>query len=374
MLNLVSANENETGVISLKDYIAEQSPEKPYKLLILSHDDPLDPNETAPMVKKKAEELGITVFLAELMGCYMEDADGDSKLIYSYPVDEKGQAELPDTKKDVEYAKPFKINPKDTLVMMRGLNAKSGCRSWWTMARTLESSGYKVVNSVLCNEICNDKWYNQVIFQQNDINTPKTVLVRHKEGAPFAADKLGVNYPLILKTSIGSQGVGVMFVESEKALHGIVQLLYREDEFIDILLQEQIKTDYDVRVIVVAGEVLGAMKRPIIEGDFRSNVSQGSEPEVHQLTEMEKFESIRAAQAVDGDVVGVDFIPAKDREKDKPYFIEVNSTPGLMGIESTFSGSTIPKDLYKDALKKEKGKFSITSEILKTYMNRDNWT
>ena len=270
--------------------------------------------------------------------------------------------------------KPFKINPKDTIVMMRGLNAKSGCRSWWTMARTLESSGYKVVNSVLCNEICNDKWYNQVIFQQNDINTPKTVLVRHKEGAIFAADKLGVKYPLILKTSIGSQGVGVMFVESEKALHGIVQLLYREDEFIDILLQEQIKTDYDVRVIVVAGEVLGAMKRPIIEGDFRSNVSQGSEPEVHQLTEMEKFESIGNMRAVDGDVVGVDFIPAKDREKDKPYFIEVNSTPGLMGIESTFSGSTIPKDLYKDALKKEKGKFSITSEILKTYMNRDNWT
>ena len=158
----------------------------------------------------------------------------------------------------------------------------------------------------------------------------------------------------------------------KNALHGIVQLLYREDEFIDILLQEQIKTDYDVRVIVVAGEVLGAMKRPIIEGDFRSNVSQGSEPEVHQLTEMEKFESTAQA-AVDGDVVGVDFIP-KDREKDKPYFIEVNSTPGLMGIESTFSGSTIPKDLYKDALKKEKGKFSITSEILKTYMNRDNWT
>lgn len=374
MLNIASASENESGVISLRDYIAEQSPEKPYKLLILSHDDPLDPNETAPMVKKKAEELGITVFLAELMGCYMEDAEGDDKLIYSYPVDDKGKAELPDTKSDVEYQKPFKINPDDTLVMLRGLNARDGCRSWWTMARTLESSGYKVINSVLCNEICNDKWYNQVIFQQNNINTPNTVLVRHKEGAPFAAEKLGAKYPLILKTSIGSQGIGVMFVESEKALHGIVQLLYREDQYIDILLQEQIKTDYDVRVIVVAGEVMGAMKRPIIEGDFRSNVSQGSEPEVHQLTEMEKFESVRAANAVNGDIVGVDFIPAKDREKDKPYFIEVNSTPGLMGIESTFSKSVIPKDLYKDALKKEKGKFSITSQILKTYMNRDNWT
>ena len=363
-----------SSVISLRDYIAEQTKEKPYKLLILSHDDPLDPNETAPMIKKKAEELGITVFLAELMGCYMEDEGNDNKLVYSYPVDDKGKAELPDTKNDVEYQKPFKINPNDTLIMVRGLNARDGCRSWHTMARNLEDSGFKVVNSVLCNEICNDKWYNQVIFQQNEINTPKTVLIRHKQGAIFAADKLGAKYPLILKTSIGSQGVGVMFIESEKALHGIVQLLYREDEYIDILLQEQIKTDYDVRVIIVAGEIMGAMKRPIIEGDFRSNVSQGSEPEVHELTELEASESLRAAEAVDGDIVGVDFIPAKDREKDKPYFIEVNSTPGLMGIESTFSNSKIPKDLYKDALKKEKGKFSITSEILKKYLNRDNWT
>ena len=78
----ISALETQ-GVISLSQYLAEQSPEKPYKLLILSHDDPLDPNETAPMIKKVAEKLGITVFLAELMGCYMED-DGDNKLIYSY--------------------------------------------------------------------------------------------------------------------------------------------------------------------------------------------------------------------------------------------------------------------------------------------------
>ena len=53
-----------------------------------------------------------------------------------------------------------------------------------------------------------------------------------------------------------------MFVESERALVGIVQLLYREDPYVDILLQEYINVDYDVRVIVVAGQVLGAMKRP----------------------------------------------------------------------------------------------------------------
>ena len=120
-------------------------------------------------------------------------------------------------------------------------------------------------------------------------------------------------------------------------------------------------------------QILGAMKRPIIKGDFRSNVSQGSEPEVHELTELEKTESIRAAKAVDGDIVGVDFIPTKDREKDKPYFIEVNSTPGLVGIESTFANSVIPSKLYKQTLKKERGKLSITKEILRYYLNRENW-
>ena len=353
-------------------FITEQKDE-PYNLLIVSHDDPLDPNETAPLVRKKASELGLNVYLAEFMGSYMED-DGDDKLFYSYPVDEKGKAKLPTMKDEVKYEKPFKINPKDTLVMMRGLNARDGCESWWTMARTLENDGYTVVNSVLCNEICNDKWYNQIIFQREDIPTPNTVLIRHAEGALFAADKLNNKYPMILKTSIGSRGVGVMFVESPKALLGIVQLLYRDDQYVDILLQEYIKTEYDVRVIIVAGKIMGAMKRPIVDGDFRSNVSQGSEPEVHELTDLESEESLRAAEAVDGDIVGVDFIPAKNREKDKPLFIEVNSTPGLMGIESTFAKSQIPAKLYKTALKKERGKFSMTSEILKSYMNRENWS
>ena len=347
------------------EFLKEQDNEKPYKLLIVSHDDPLDPNETAPLVRKKASELGLQVYLAEFMGAYMED-DGDDKLFYSYPVSDKGTPQLPSMKDDSEYDKPFRINSKNTLIMMRGLNARDGSASWFTMARNLENDGYTVINSVLCNEICNDKWYNQMIFQKNNINTPKTVLVRHAEGSAFAAEKLKNKYPMILKTSVGSRGVGVMWVESDKALQGIVQLLYREDPYVDILLQEYIKTEYDVRVIIVANKILGAMKRPLISGDFRSNVSQGSEPEIHELTELEASESLRAAKSVDGSIVGVDFIPAKNREKETPYFIEVNSTPGLVGIESTLS-KAVSKPLVK-----QKG-ISITSEILKRYMNRDLW-
>jgi len=339
-----------------KSFITEK--EQPYKLLILSHDDPLDPNETGPMIRKKASELGLNVYLAEFSGMYME-SDGDNKLVYSFPVDENGKVELPTMKSDAKYDKPFKISPKDTLIMARGLGSSvnTGNRSWYIAIKTLEADGYTIFNSTKCHDICNDKWYNQVIFQQNNFNTPTTVLIRHSEGAEIAAKKLGNKFPMILKTSIGSRGVGVMLVESLKSLHSIVQLLHRENEFVDVILQEWIKTEYDVRVIVASGQIIGAIKRPIVSDDFRSNVSQGSEPTEHELTDLEISESLRAAKAVDGMIVGVDFIPSKNRDKEVPIMIEVNSTPGLIGIEETL------KDNKK----------SITTEILKIFMNRDNW-
>ena len=337
------------------DFISEQKNEQPYDLLIVSHDGIDDVNETGPLIKNTGKKMGLNVFLAEMMGAYTEDTSG-GKLFYSFRVDDKGVAHLPSSKEQLDYEKPFKINPEKTLIMMRGLHPKYGCKSWEVMSKNLEHEGYKLVNSVKCNEICNNKWHNHKIFERENIQTPKTILIRHAEGALDAAEKLGNKFPMILKTAVGSTGVGVMFVESPKALVGIVQLLYREDRYIDILLQEYIKTDYDVRVIVLKNKVMGAMKRPIVKGDFRSNVSQGSEPTVYELTELERSEALRAAKAVEGDVVGVDFIPAKNRESDKPFFIEVNSNPGLVGIEKTFS---------KD--------FSITEEILKTYLNRENW-
>jgi len=350
-----------------KKFLSEQSDEQPYQLVIISHDDPLDPNETAPLIRKNADKLGLEVHLVELMGCYLEDGDGDSKLLYTYPVDKDGKAKLPTMKVNSEYQKPIIMNPKSTLIMMRGLNAKDGCASWYVMGRTLEHAGFNLINSVRCNEICNNKWYNQMMFQRHNIRTPETYLIRHSEDSKNATEKLNNKYPMILKTALGTQGVGVMFIESERALIGIVQLLYREDPYVDIILQEQIKTDYDVRVIVASGKIMGAMKRPIIQGDFRSNVSQGSEPEMHKLTELEKTESIRAAESVGGTIVGVDFIPAKNREKEKPFFIEVNSTPGLTGIEGAVKMKSSKKSITTDILNNMK---TILSTIEKEKENR----
>jgi ribosomal protein S6--L-glutamate ligase len=242
--------------------------------------------------------------------------------------------------------------------MIRGLGTPgvSGNRSWYAMTKDLEHRGFAVINSAECHDICSDKWMNQIIFERHKIDTPKTVRVLHSEGSEKALEELDSDFPIILKTGSGSRGVGVILVESAASCQSIVQLLYRENEFIDIILQEKLPTKYDVRVIICGEEIIGVMKRPIIEGDFRSNVSQGSEPTTHKLTAKEAEESLRAAKAVEGTIVGVDFIPAKNREKDSPHFIEVNSTPGLIGIE--------------EALKTEG---SIVEKILVKLQNREVW-
>ena len=157
-----------------------------------------------------------------------------------------------------------------------------------------------------------------------------------------------------MKTLRGSKGVGVLFIESEKALDSIVQLIMKQDEDSDLLLQEYIPTDYDVRVLVLGGKVLASMKRPVIEGDFRSNVSQGSKPEEIKLTEVEEEAVLQAAKAVNGQWVGVDFMPAKNRDKEAPFIIEVNHSPGTEGINQVIDGD-------------------INKIVLESLLDRDSW-
>jgi len=160
----------------------------------------------------------------------------------------------------------------------------------------------------------------------------------------LAFDKLDTNFPVIMKTLRGSKGVGVLFIESEKSLDSIVQLINKQDEDTDLLLQEYIKTDYDVRVLVLGGKVLATMKRPVIEGDFRSNVSLGSKPEKIKLTEIEIEASLLAAKAVNGVWTAVDLYQVEIEKKDAPFIIEVNSSPGTEGTEEA-SGQNISKEI-----------------------------
>jgi hypothetical protein len=186
------------------------------------------------------------------------------------------------------------------------------------------------------------------------------VLLNDPENSVEIVNNSDIKYPCIMKTLRGSKGVGVLFVDTEKGLDSIVQLIHKQDEDTDLLVQEYIKTDYDVRVHILGGKFLGAMKRPVIEGDFRSNVSQGSKPVKIDLTELEIEESLKAAKAVGGLWTAVDFIPSKNREKEPPFMLEVNSSPGTEGMEDA-TGKNIAKDVITYLAKKE-NRYTIPTE------------
>ena len=345
------------------EFITEAKDE-PYKIVILGHqlagvrdtkDDP-DSSGTALLVKL-GNKLGLDVFQADFVGAYSKKVSG-KRLLYSFPFDDEGLVLLPDSSEEkIKYQKPFECNPKNTLIFPRGLGTLgfTSSRSWYDMIKQFEYDGFTIIPSLECYDICTSKYLSYIMFTNNDVATPKTARIAHSEDSDRAFKELDTKFPIILKSSTGTQtGVGVVIIESMRSLHAVVQMILLYNKYLPIIIQEYIKTDYDIRVVVCNGEIIGAMKRKVITGDVRSNVSLGANAEKMELTELEKSESLRITELVKGQLVGVDLIPSKDREKIKPYCIEVNANLGFGGIEKILKGSP-------------------TTEILKTFLNRDNW-
>ena len=232
---------------------------------------------------------------------------------------------------NVDDKKGFEISSLDTVAFVR--RSVTIKKSWSDMLSQLEKIGICMVNSRNSIELASDKYRTYLKLKDFGLTQPNTVLIPNKDGVEEALKTLDTEFPIIMKTLEGSKGVGVLFVESERSLDSLVQLLYAQDKNTDLLIQEYIKTPYDVRVIVLEGKVLGAMRRDVIEGDFRSNVSQGAKVKDYKLTELEIEQSLLASKAIDGSWTAVDFIPSENVEKDPPFILEVNHSPGTRGIE-----------------------------------------
>ena len=179
---------------------------------------------------------------------------------------------------------------------------------------------------------------------------PKTVLIPNDDTWKQALETLDNKFPIIMKTLEGSKGVGVLFIESERQIESLVQLLYSQNKDVDLLIQEYIKTDGDIRVIVLGGKIIASMKRDIIEGDFRSNVSQGAKVEEYKLTELEVEQCLLAAKAINGSWSAVDFIASEKPKTEPPYILEVNHSPGTEGIEKATNKNIVKQviDFYSN--------------------------
>ena len=198
------------------------------------------------------------------------------------------------------------------------------------MVRHFEMMDVFSVTGSLAIKRSRDKLRSLQILSKNGVDMPKTVFASNKSSAKDVIQLSG-GAPLILKILEGTQGVGVVLVDSEKAAKSVLDAFYGMD--VNLLVQEYIEEagGADIRVLIVGGEVVGAMKRQGAEGDFRSNLHQGGSATAHKLTRKEKAMALAAAKAMGLGVCGVDMIPSQRG----PLVMEVNSSPGLEGIEKS---------------------------------------
>ncbi len=174
-----------------------------------------------------------------------------------------------------------------------------------------------------------DKLRSLQILSKNGLGMPKTAFTNFSKGGEKQLIEQVGGAPVIIKLLEGTQGLGVVLAETKKAAQSVVEAFHGLKA--RIIVQEYIKEakGADIRAFVVNGKVVGAMKRQGAEGEFRSNLHRGGVATVIKLSRAEKQAAINAARALGLDVAGVDMLQSARG----PLVLEVNSSPGLEGIE-----------------------------------------
>lgn len=168
------------------------------------------------------------------------------------------------------------------------------------------------------------------VLSKEGLGLPKTVFTNYSKNVKHVVESAG-GAPVVLKLLEGTQGLGVVLAENVNAAESVLEAFNGLKA--RVIVQEFIKEakGADIRAFVVDGEVVGAMKRQGKPGEFRSNLHRGGTSRIIELTDEEKDTAIKAAAAVGLGVAGVDLL-----QSDKgPLVLEVNSSPGLQGIETT---------------------------------------
>lgn len=202
------------------------------------------------------------------------------------------------------------------------------------LAKYLERVGYQVINSADSIALCDDKSMTHLTLQTNGIKMPKTVV------APMTFANIGytnyeflkqveskLSYPIIVKECFGSFGMQVYKVESyEKLLEKVTMI-----GAVPMIFQEYIEqsSGRDLRLHVVGDEVVTAMERYSVNGDFRANISNGGKMRRYEPTEIEKKLAIQVTKLLGLDFSGVDLLFSED---ENPYVCEVNSNAHFRNI------------------------------------------
>ncbi len=255
-------------------------------------------------LKEAGQLLGHEVHVIDYLRCYMDITSRQPKVIYQ--------------------GKP--MTGFDAVIPRIGAS-----RTFYGTAvvRQFEMMGVFPVNESQAITRSRDKLRCLQLLARAGVGLPVTAFAHSTKDVEGVISTVG-GPPLVIKMLEGTQGIGVVLAETRKAAESVIEAFRGLDAF--ILVQEYIKEagGADIRAFVVANKVVAAMKRQAAEGEFRSNLHRGARAEKARLTPEERATAIRAAKTMGLNVAGVDLL----RSNHGPVVMEVNSSPGLQGIET----------------------------------------
>ncbi len=195
--------------------------------------------------------------------------------------------------------------------------------------RQFEMAGVYPLNESVAIGRSRDKLRSTQILARDGIGLPVTTFA-HDPKQTEEVLKMAGGAPLVIKLLEGTQGLGVVLADTDRSAKSVIEAFRNAN--VNILVQEFIKesSGTDIRALVVGGKVVAAMQRTGGEGEFRSNLHRGGTAKCVKLSPEERSTAVRSAKAMGLNVCGVDML----RAKNGPVVMEVNSSPGLEGVEN----------------------------------------
>ena len=195
--------------------------------------------------------------------------------------------------------------------------------------RQFEMGGVWSLNESVAIGRSRDKLRSMQILAKHGLGLPLTAFAHDPRQTSEVIKAVG-GVPVVIKLLEGTQGIGVVLAETEKSAKSVIEAFRGAN--VNILVQEFIKEagGTDIRALVVGGKVVAAMQRTGAPDDFRSNLHRGGSAQLIKITPEERSTAVRAARWMGLNVCGVDML----RSNHGPVIMEVNSSPGLEGIET----------------------------------------
>ena len=326
-----------TRLSYFKDFVLNEAkksatPKSKIKVVLLSNVS--EESKTVPSIKAECEKRGLKFAVIEIdKAKLVRDSSGETYTI-----------------SDSE--SKMKIDSEDTVILTRrGVVSSTYTRD---LVEQLEDANFFVVNTLESILACENKYVTSKILMDAGIPVPRMALIDNVDSIDEAVKSIGGQFPVVLKMLSGSQGIGVSIVDSLASLKSVMQTIWKANSNVELLIQEKIDSDYDLRIHVLTRKfnsptpdetdsvLLGYMRRNRVKKDFRTNYSLGGSVEKTKVTPEQERIAIESAKAIGCNWCGVDIIV--DKKTKKNYVLEVNASPGTEGLKKA-TGVDVVKDI-----------------------------